>query len=61
MLVIEQRAIEAAYSLATVLEREVPKIADRLDRIARALENANICRQSEVKPPLCCDDDDSPI
>lgn len=61
MLVIEQRALEAVCSLATVLERDVPKIADRLDRIARALENANTCRQSETKPPLCCDDDDLPI
>lgn len=64
MLVIEQRALEAVCSLATTLEREVPKIADRLDRIAVALES---CSKNHAPPDIIQsamgpgDDDDVPF
>lgn len=60
MLVIEQRALEAMCSLATTLEREVPRIADRLDRIANALENRNtfLARQDIAQSAMGPGDDD---
>lgn len=64
MLVIEQRALEAVCSLATMLEREVPRIADKLERIAVALES---CSKSREQPDISQsamgpgDDDDVPF
>lgn len=64
MLVIEQRALEAVCSLATTLEREVSRIADRLDRITVALES---CSKNREQPDIVQsamgpgDDDDVPF
>lgn len=62
LTVIEQRTCEAICSLATTLEREVPKITKALSAIAEELHEANgqypDIDQSAMGPG---DDDDLPF
>lgn len=55
LTVIEQRTCEAICSLATTLEKEVPKITKALESIATDLSH-------ESTPPLCeAEPDDLPF